>query len=108
MVILPQNTRITKPNRVYMNEPEIVINLGNLEELNIQKAKGIRKELLCIIRNRAYRQLYSLLNNIATSKKEKDNKERFRLIFKILKRIKAIEPDNHLNLASYIVSRNGM
>jgi len=91
-----------------MNEPEVVINLNNLEELNIQKAKGIRKELLYIIRNRAYRQLYSLLNNIAASKKEKDNKERFRLIFKILKRIKAMEPDNHLNLASYIVSRNGV
>jgi hypothetical protein len=91
-----------------MNEPEVVINLNNLEELNIQKAKGIRKELLYIIRNRAYRQLYNLLNNIAASKKEKDNKERFRLIFKILKRIKAMEPDNHLNLASYIVSRNGV
>jgi hypothetical protein len=91
-----------------MNGPEVVINLNNLEELNIQKAKGIRKELLYIIRNRAYRQLYSLLNNIAASKKEKDNRERFRLIFKILKRIKAMEPDSHLNLASYIVSRNGV
>ena len=91
-----------------MSEPEIVINLNNLEELNIQRAKGLRKELLYIIRNRAYRQLYSLLNKIAASKKEKDNKEKFKLIFKVLKRIKAIEPDNHLNLASYIVSRNGV
>ena len=91
-----------------MNELEVIINLNNLEELNIQKAKGLRKELLYIIRNRAYRQLYSLLNKVAASKKEKDNKERFKIIFKILKRIKAMEPENHLNLASYIVSRNGV
>jgi len=91
-----------------MSEPEVVINLNNLEELNIQRAKGLRKELLYIIRNRAYRQLYSLLNKVAANKKKKDNKEKFKLIFKVLKRIKAIEPDNHLNLASYIVSRNGV
>ncbi len=91
-----------------MSEPEGVINLKNLEELNIQKAKGLRKELLYIIRNRAYRQLYSLLNKIAASKKEKDNKDRFKIIFKVLKRIKAMEPDNHLNLANYIVNRNGV
>ena len=91
-----------------MSEPEVVINLNNLEELNIQKAKGLRKELLYIVRNRAYRQLYSLLNKVAASKTKKDNRERFKLIFKVLKRIKAIEPDNHLNLASYIVSRNGV
>ena len=29
-----------------MSEPEVVINLNNLEELNIQRAKGLRKELL--------------------------------------------------------------
>ena len=91
-----------------MSEPEVSINLNNLEELNIHKAKGLRKELLYIIRNRAYRQLYSLLNKVAVSKKEKDNKEKFKLIFRILKRIKAMEPDHHLNLASYIVSRNGV
>jgi len=91
-----------------MSEPEVIIDLNNLEELNIQKAKGIRKELLYIIRNRAYRQLYNLLNKVAVSKKEKENRERFKLIFKVLKRIKALEPDNHLNLASYIVSRNGV
>ena len=91
-----------------MSEPEVVINLNNLEELKIHKAKGLRKELLYIIRNRAYRQLYSLLNKVAASKKEKDNKERFKIIFKVLRRIKAMEPENHLNLASYIVSRNGV
>jgi hypothetical protein len=91
-----------------MSEPEVIINLNNLEELNIQKAKGLRKELLYIIRNRAYRQLYSLLNKVAASKTKKDNRERFKLIFKVLKRIKAMEPENHLNLASYIVSRNGV
>ncbi len=91
-----------------MNEPEVVVNLNNLEELNIQKAKGLRKELLYIVRNRAYRQLYSLLNKVAASKTKKDNRERFKLIFKVLKRIKAMEPENHLNLASYIVSRNGV
>ena len=91
-----------------MSEPEVIINLNNLEELNIQKVKGLRKELLYIIRNRAYRQLYSLLNKVAASEKEKDNKERFKIISKVLKRIKAMEPDNHLNLASYIVSRNGV
>jgi hypothetical protein len=91
-----------------MSEPEVIINLNNLEELNIQKAKGLRKELLYIVRNRAYRQLYSLLNKVAASKTKKDNRERFKLIFKVLKRIKAMEPENHLNLASYIVSRNGV
>jgi hypothetical protein len=91
-----------------MSEPEVVINLNNSEELNIQKAKGLRKELLYIVRNRAYRQLYSLLNKVAASKTKKDNKERFKLIFKVLKRIKAMEPENHLNLASYIVSRSGV
>ena len=91
-----------------MSEPEVIINLNNLEELNIQKAKGLRKELLYIIKKRAYRQLYSLLNKVAASKKEKDNKERSKIIFKVLKRIKAMEPDNHLNLASYIVGRNGV
>jgi hypothetical protein len=91
-----------------MSEPEVIINLNNLEELNIQKTKGLRKELLYIVRNRAYRQLYSLLNKVAASKTKKDNKERFKLIFKVLKRIKAMDPDNHLNLTSYIVSRNGV
>jgi hypothetical protein len=91
-----------------MSEPEVIINLNNLEELNIQKAKGLRKELLYIVRNRAYRQLYSLLNKVAASKTKKDNRERFKLIFKVLKRIKAMEPENHLNLASYIVNRNGV
>ncbi len=60
-----------------MSEPDIVINLSNLEELNILKARGLKKKLLSIIRNRAYRQLYKILNKMPMSKDEKDNKERY-------------------------------
>ncbi len=81
-----------------MSEPDIVINLSNLEELNILKARGLRKKLLSIIRNRAYRQLYKILNKIPMSKDEGDNKERYKLMFKLLKRIKAIEPSDNLSL----------
>ena len=91
-----------------MNEPEIIINLNNLEELNILKARGLKKELLSIIRNRAYRQLYKTLNKIATNKNEENNKEEYRIMLKLLKRIKAIEPNSNLNLSNYIVSRNGV
>ncbi len=49
MVVLSQNTRTTKFDRIHMSESEITIDLNNLEELNIQKAKGIKKELLFII-----------------------------------------------------------
>ena len=91
-----------------MSEPDIVINLSNLEELNILKVRGLKKKLLSIIRNRAYRQLYKILNKIPMSKDEGDNKERYKLMFKLLKRIKAIEPRDNLSLGNYIVSRNGV
>ena len=91
-----------------MSEPDIVINLSNLEELNILKARGLKKELLSIIRNRAYRQLYKILNKIPMSKYEEDNKERYKLMFKLLKRIKAIEPSDNMSLGNYILSRNGV
>jgi hypothetical protein len=42
------------------------------------------------------------------SKDEEDNKERYKLMFKLLKRIKAIEPSDNLSLGNYIVSRNGV
>ena len=59
-------------------QPEIVIDLEKLEELDISKAKGIKRELLIIARNRTIRQLQKNIDDLVNGDQTQSELQKFR------------------------------
>ena len=76
-------------------QPEIVIDLEKLEEIDISKTSGIKRELLMIARNRAIRQLQKNIDDLVNGDQWL---QKFRKIQDTLKRVKAIDPSWKIKL----------
>ena len=77
-------------------QPEIVIDLEKLEEIDISKTSGIKRELLMIARNRAIRQLQKNIDDLVNGDQWL---QKFRKIQDTLKRVKAIDPSWKIKLS---------
>jgi hypothetical protein len=73
-------------------QPEIVIDLERLEEIDISKTSGIKRELLIIARNRTIRQLQKNIDDLVNGDQTQSELQKFRKIQDTLKRVKAIDP----------------
>ena len=73
-------------------QPEIVIDLEKLEEIDIPKTSGIKRELLIIARNRTIRQLQKNIDDLVNGDQTQSELQKFRKIQDTLKRVKAIDP----------------
>ena len=73
-------------------QPEIVIDLEKLDEIDISKTSGIKIELLMIARNRAIRQLQKNIDDLVNGDQTQSELQKFRKIQDSLKRVKAIDP----------------
>jgi hypothetical protein len=73
-------------------QPEIVIDLDKLEEIDISKAIGVKRELLMIARNRTIRQLQKNIDDLVNGDQTQSELQKFRKIQDTLKRVKAIDP----------------
>ncbi len=73
-------------------QPEIIIDLDKLEEMDISKTKGINRELLMIARNRTIRQLQKNIDDLVNGDQTQPELQKFRKIQDTLKRVKAIDP----------------
>ena len=73
-------------------QPEIVIDLEKLEEIDISKTSGRRRELLIIARNRTIRQLQKNIDDLVNGDQTQSELQKFRKIQDTLKRVKAIDP----------------
>ncbi len=79
-------------------QPEIVIDLEKLENIDISKTSGIRKELLLIARNRTIRQLQRNIDDLVNGDQIQSDLQKFRKIQDTLKRVKAIDPSYKVKL----------
>jgi hypothetical protein len=73
-------------------QPEIIIDLDKLEEIDISKTKGVKRELLMIARNRTIRQLQKNIDDLVNGDQTQSELQKFRKIQDTLKRVKAIDP----------------
>ena len=73
-------------------QPEIVIDLEKLEEIDISKTSGIKRELLIIARNRTIRQLQKNIDDLVNGDQTQSELQKFRRVQDTLRRIKAIDP----------------
>ena len=73
-------------------QPEIIIDLEKLEEIDISKTSGIKRELLTIARNRTIRQLQKNIDDLVNGDQTQSELQKFRKIQDTLKRVKATDP----------------
>jgi hypothetical protein len=73
-------------------QPEIIIDLEKLEDIDISKTSGIKRELLIIARNRTIRQLQKHIDDLVNGDQTQSELQKFRKIQDTLKRVKAIDP----------------
>jgi hypothetical protein len=73
-------------------QPEIVIDLEKLEEIDISKTSGIKRELLIIARYWTIRQLQKNIDDLVSGDQTQSELQKFRKIQDTLKRMKAIDP----------------
>ena len=73
-------------------QPEIVIDLEKLEEIDISKTSGIKRELLIIARNRTIRQLQKNIDNLVNGDQTQSELQKFRKIQDTLKRSEGNRP----------------
>jgi len=79
-------------------QPEIVIDLEKLEEISIEKATGIRKELLIIAKNQTIRQLQKDINDLIDGNQTQSELQKFRKIQDVLIKLKAMDPSWRVKL----------
>jgi hypothetical protein len=73
-------------------QPEIVIDLDKLEEINISKATGVKRELLIIAKNQTIRQLQKNIDDLVNGDQTQSELQKFRKIQDTLMRVKAMDP----------------
>ena len=73
-------------------KPERIIDLEKLEEIDISKTSGIKRELLIMARNRTIRQLQKNIDDLVNGDQTQSELQRFRRIQDTLKRVKTIDP----------------
>jgi hypothetical protein len=73
-------------------QPEIIIDLDKLEDIDISKTSGIKRELLIIARNRTIRQLQKNIDDLVNGDQTQSELQKFRKIQDTLRRVKALDP----------------
>ncbi len=73
-------------------QPEIVIDLDKLEEINISKATGVKRELLIIAKNQMIRQLQKNIDDLVNGDQTQSELQKFKKIQDTLMRMKAMDP----------------